>query len=75
MDRTSDLYSLPPDRSRSPTLRLPTLTVAGMALISRLAWIQRDGVIEQVVYPVFPPDRNGAEILDRVRAIRSADGS
>lgn len=54
-------------------LRLPTLTVAGQVLIARLAWIQRDGVIEQVVYPVFPPDRNGPEMLDRVRAIRSAE--
>ena len=56
-------------------LRLPTLTVAGLVLIARLAWVQRDGVIEQVVYPVFPPDRNGPEMLDRVRAIRSAEGS
>ena len=54
-------------------LRLPTLTVAGQVLIARLAWIQRDGVIEQVVYPVFPPDRNGVDMLERVRAIRSAE--
>jgi hypothetical protein len=47
---------------------LPTLTVAGQVLIARLAWIQLDGIIEDVVYPVFPPDRNGAEMLDRVRA-------
>ena len=49
-------------------LRLPTLTVAGHVLIARLAWIQRDGVIVDVAYPVFPPDRNAAEMLDRVRA-------
>jgi peroxiredoxin (alkyl hydroperoxide reductase subunit C) len=55
-------------------LRLPTLTVAGHVLIARLAWIQRDGAIEQVTYPVFPPDRNGPEMLERVRAIRSAEG-
>ena len=55
-------------------VRLPTLTVAGQVLIARLAWIQRDGVIEQVAYPVFPPDRNGEEMLERVRAIRSAEG-
>src|SRR6476619_2188285 len=37
-------------------LRLPTLTVAGLVLIARLAWIQIDGVIAEVSYPVFPPD-------------------
>jgi hypothetical protein len=37
-------------------------------LIARQAWIQLDGVIEEVVYPVFHPDRNGAEMLERVRA-------
>jgi len=31
-------------------------------------------VIEQVAYPVFPPDRNGEEMLERVRGIRSAEG-
>jgi peroxiredoxin (alkyl hydroperoxide reductase subunit C) len=55
-------------------LRLPTLTVAGIVLIARLAWIQRDGVIESVAYPVFPPDKNAAEMLDRLRALRAAEG-
>ena len=61
------------DLALTKALRLPTLTVAGLVLIARLAWIQRDGLIEQVAYPVFPPDRNAADMLDRVRAIRSAD--
>ena len=56
------------DLALTHALRLPTLTVAGQVLIARLAWIQLDGIIEDVVYPVFPPDRNGAEMLDRVRA-------
>ena len=47
-------------------LRLPTITVAGHVLIARLAWIQRDGAIEDVAYPVFPPDRNAADMLERV---------
>jgi len=55
-------------------LRLPTLTVAGQVLIARLAWIQRDGVIENVAYPVFPPDKNGPEMLERLRAIRAGEG-
>ena len=53
-------------------LRLPTLIVAGHVLIARLAWIQRDGVIADVAYPVFPPDRNAAEMLERVRSLRSS---
>jgi peroxiredoxin len=47
-------------------LRLPTITVANHVLIARLAWIQRKGVIEDVAYPVFPPDRNAADMLERV---------
>jgi peroxiredoxin len=61
------------DLALTRTLRLPTLTVAGQVLIARLAWIQRDGVIEDVAYPVFPPDKNGPEMLQRVRAMRASE--
>ena len=44
-------------------LHLPTMDVAGHILLKRLAWIARDGVIERVFYPVFPPDRNAADVL------------
>jgi peroxiredoxin len=44
-------------------LRLPTFEVDGMKLIKRLALIPRDGVIEKVFYPVFPPDRNAGDVL------------
>lgn len=44
-------------------LRLPTFAVAGMILLRRLSWIARDGVIQTVFYPVFPPDRNAAAML------------
>ena len=53
-------------------LRLPTLTVAGHVMIARLAWIQRDGVIVEVAYPVFPPDRNASDMLERARAINNS---
>lgn len=49
-------------------LHLPTMNVAGMTLLKRLAWIARDGVIEQVFYPVFPPDRNADVVLAALRA-------
>jgi peroxiredoxin len=44
-------------------LRLPTFTVAGMTLLKRLTLILRDGTIEHVFYPVFPPDQNAAEVI------------
>jgi peroxiredoxin (alkyl hydroperoxide reductase subunit C) len=44
-------------------LRLPTMQVAGLTLIKRLALIIDDARITQVFYPVFPPDRNAAEVL------------
>ena len=44
-------------------LRLPTFVAAGHTLLRRLAWIARDGTIERVFYPVFPPDRNASDVL------------
>jgi len=45
-------------------LRLPTMQVAGLTLLKRLALVIDDGSIAKVFYPVFPPDRNAAEVLD-----------
>jgi peroxiredoxin len=44
-------------------LELPTFEVGGMKLIKRLTLILRGGVIAKVFYPVFPPDRNAADVL------------
>jgi len=44
-------------------LKLPTFNVEGITLIKRLSLIVHDGVIEQVFYPVFPPDANAAAIV------------
>ena len=49
-------------------LKLPTFEVAGMTLIKRLTFIARDGVIEKVFYPVFPPDQNAEQVLSWLRA-------
>jgi peroxiredoxin len=43
-------------------LRLPTMQVAGLTLIKRLALVIDDGNIANVFYPVFPPDKNAAEV-------------
>ena len=49
-------------------LRLPTFEVDGMTLLKRLTLVIKDGTIEHVFYPVFPPDRNAAEVLEWLAA-------
>jgi peroxiredoxin len=49
-------------------LRLPTFEVAGVTLLKRLTMVVRDGRIEHVWYPVFPPDRHAAEVVDWLTA-------
>jgi peroxiredoxin len=49
-------------------MRLPMMEIAGYTLLKRIAWIARDGVIERVYYPVFPPDRNASVVLTDLRA-------
>jgi peroxiredoxin len=44
-------------------LRLPTMTVAGTAMLKRLAMVIDNGIIAKVFYPVFPPDRNAGDVL------------
>ncbi|MFO1108431.1 MAG: peroxiredoxin [Bradyrhizobium sp.] len=44
-------------------LQLPTMEVAELTLIKRLALIVDDGRITHVFYPVFPPDRNAGDVL------------
>jgi peroxiredoxin len=44
-------------------MSLPTMQVAGLTLIKRLALVIRDGVVAKVFYPVFPPDRNAGDVL------------
>ena len=49
-------------------LKLPTMEVAGLTLIKRLALIIDDARITHVFYPVFPPDRNAGDVLDWLKA-------
>jgi peroxiredoxin len=48
-------------------LRLPTFTTSGWTLVKRLTLVIRDGRIEHVFYPVFPPDTHAAEVLEWLR--------
>ena len=49
-------------------LRLPTFTAGGMTLYRRLTLVIRDGVIEHVFYPVFPPNEHAREVLAWLRS-------
>lgn len=49
-------------------LRLPTMEVGGEMLPRRLTLVVRDGKIDTVFYPVFPPDRHAAEVLLQLQA-------
>jgi len=48
-------------------LKLPTFTTSGMTLLKRAALVVDDGVIAKVFYPVFPPDKNAAEVIAWLR--------
>jgi peroxiredoxin len=41
---------------------LPTMEVAGRTLLKRLALVIDDAHVVKVFYPVFPPDRNAADV-------------
>jgi peroxiredoxin len=59
-----------PGLELAEALRLPTFEVAGMRLYHRLTLIARHGEIVKVFYPVFPPDRNAADVVDWLSAHR-----
>ena len=44
-------------------LHLPVFEIDGMRLIKRITLITHDATIVKVFYPVFPPDRNAAEVM------------
>lgn len=44
-------------------LKLPTFEYAGKQLIKRLTIIATAGLIQQVFYPVFPPDNNAQDVI------------
>src|SRR5579872_4916934 len=49
-------------------LRLPTFEVEGTRLVKRITLIVRNGRIEHVFYPVFPPNESADEVLGWLRA-------
>jgi peroxiredoxin len=55
-------------------LRLPTFEAAGQTLLRRLTLVLREGRIEHVFYPVFPPDGHAEEVLAWLREAASGGG-
>jgi peroxiredoxin len=51
-------------------LRLPTFEAGGMCLYKRVTLVVEDGAIAKAFYPVFPPDRNAADVLAWLRGRR-----
>jgi peroxiredoxin len=48
-------------------LRLPTFDIEGLTLVKRLTLVLSHRKIEKVFYPVFPPDKHAAEVIDWLR--------
>lgn len=48
-------------------LRLPTFEADGMKLIKRLTLVIKNGIVEHVFYPVFPPDQNASDVIRRLQ--------
>jgi peroxiredoxin len=59
-----------PELRLAAALRLPTFEAGGMRLYKRLTLVVRDGAIAKAFYPVFPPDRDAADVLAWLRERR-----
>jgi peroxiredoxin len=53
-----------PELRLRDSLGLPTFEIAGHTLYRRLAFVAERGRIVKVFYPVFPPDRNAADVVE-----------
>jgi peroxiredoxin len=61
------------DLAMTRALRLPTFTFKEMTLLKRITLFIRDGVIEHVIYPVFPPDRSAEAALRWLQGAKSSN--
>jgi peroxiredoxin len=55
------------DLRLAAAIGLPTFEIAGMTLYRRLTFVAAGGAIAKVFYPVFPPNRDAAEVLGWLR--------
>lgn len=61
------MLSDPNRRLASAPLALPTFEAGGMRLYKRITLVIRDGAVEHVFYPVFPPDEHAGQVLAWLR--------
>jgi peroxiredoxin len=47
---------------------LPTFEVEGTRFLKRLTMIIRDGIVDKVFYPVFPPYRSASDVVEWLTA-------
>ncbi|MEK6276117.1 MAG: peroxiredoxin [Actinomycetota bacterium] len=68
-----------PERKLGAELRLPTFEFEGATLYRRITLVLEAGKVAKAFYPVFPPDRNAAEVVawltGRSEACRQASAS
>lgn len=55
---------------RLPSIEMPAVEGGPTTLLKRMAWFCERSRVEHVWYPVFPPDRNAAEVLGWIRSTR-----
>jgi peroxiredoxin len=57
-------------------MNLPTFEAGGMTLLRRFTLVIKDGTVEHVFYPVFPPDRSASDTVEWLsQRARSQAGS
>jgi peroxiredoxin len=61
-----------PELRLGGALGLPTFDVEGLTLYKRLALLAEAARIVKVFYPVFPPDRNAADVVEWLQSRRAA---
>jgi peroxiredoxin len=62
--RVSDSAAVSDDRPDPSDYRgVPTFEAEGRTFYRRLTFVAAEGRIVKVFYPVFPPDRDAAEVL------------
>jgi peroxiredoxin len=45
-------------------MKLPTFETSGMTLLKRFTLVIDNGIVTHVFYPVFPPDRSAADVIE-----------
>ena len=61
-----------PERKLGAALDLPTFEFEGLELYKRVTLILEAAHVSKVFYPVFPPDRNAAEVVSWLRGRKGA---